>query len=83
MKKHKGILKRKFGEQAGRCGICREEMDMQSATLDHIIPVAALKREGLKPSFMKEYNLQAVHMRCNVMKSDGPLSRAIGLVYEQ
>ena len=68
-KRSKGIKKTLYGEQEGRCNLCRRHFEVQYFHLDHIIPKA-------KGGPDTDLNLQLLCSACNIVKSTRTMENA-------
>ena len=68
-KRSKGIKTTLYGEQKGRCNLCRRHFEMQYFHLDHIIPKA-------KGGPDTDRNLQLLCSACNIVKSTRTMENA-------
>lgn len=62
-KRRKYVRNRLYGDQHGKCALCKEPMLWEESNLDHIVPLAA---GGLDAW----HNLQMTHIDCNSAKAD-------------
>lgn len=65
----KNIKHQLFGQQEGRCNLCRHEMDFRHMEIDHVVPTA-------KGGPNDDTNLQLLCGHCNRVKSDGTMAEA-------
>ena len=68
-KRSKGIKKILYGQQEGRCNLCRRHFEVQYFHLDHIIPKA-------KGGPDTDRNLQLLCSACNIVKSTRTMENA-------